>query len=438
MTFENDLIFSFAKIILITACTLAMMSSLTDFRYPIKKVCMFFGLYMLWVAVSTALILYWFGFQGIIRCFLFTISAPAIFLAYKMDRDAPAQSVFNYATQISLSLVLTMVTLLLNTVIGGGKRTDLLLRLLTYASIIFIEWRFLRPPFRRLAVLIQKGWGILSLIPVIFCLLLVLVGTIPEHYINNPINILYIFGIIITMLVVYFVVFQSLTQQYRLQIIVHDKDVLQVQISALSNQAATMMATEEKLRILRHDIRHFASVMEANLQSGSIEQAASTLSTFQSAILESSAKIYCTDYVINAMLVSYFDRAESGGIQTKVNFIAPPRNTLNSTAFAVMLANALENALISCEKGNSRQSITLKSRIFNGQYLMELSNTCDFPVSFDSEGLPISQNGNGHGIGTRSIVAYANEHNATVSFQFDGKRFILQMMLSLEDEKKDT
>lgn len=429
MIFEEDLLFSLIKVTFITLCTLGMMSSLTLFKYSVKKVFLIFGVYLLWVAVSSAVLLHWFGFDGILRIFLLTISAPAIILAYIMDKHSPAQSVFNYATQIDFSLVLIMLAVMLNTAVNGNKVTDLLIRGVIYSIVIFLEWRFLRRPFRRLADVIQKGWGVLSLIPVAFCLLLVLLATVPGHYFYNPVNILYILGVILSMLVVYFAVFQSLMRQYRLQMLTHDRDVLQIQIAAMNKQAEAVLSSEDRLHILRHDIRHFTTVMRANLQAGSIEQAVSALSAFESSITENSRKTYCGDYIINSILVTYFEKAERIGTEVKVNFTEPPADHIDSTAFAVMLANALENALHACEAGSGQQSISLKSRLFNGQYLMELANTCDYAVTFDGDRWPLSRKGPGHGIGTRSILAFAKEHNASVCFRMRDGVFVLQMML---------
>lgn len=433
MLMADDQFFSVAKIVLITSCTLGMMSTLTVFKFNMKKVFTILGFYMLWVGLSSWVILTSLPYNTGIRFFLFTISAPAIFLAYRMDKDSPTQSVFNYTTQINFSLLISVAALILNTALEGNQYTDLMIRVVLYSVIIFFEYRFLRKPFRRLAEVITSGWGILSLIPVFFCIMISLLGTFPVHYSRNPVNTLFIFGIAVTMLVVYVVVYQSLMRQYRLQLLMRDKDILQVQISAMNKQAEAVFAAEEKLRILRHDVRHFAGVMQSNLQNGSALQAAAVLSTFEAAIDATATKSYCNDYVLNSTLASCFERAEKAGILVNVQFCAPPQNKVNTTAFSVALSNALENALEACTHHNGSPSIELKSRIFHGQYLMELSNTCTHSVLFDDDGLPISEKGEGHGIGTRSILAFAEDHNATVHFQVENDRFLLQMMINLED-----
>lgn len=438
MLMADDRIFSLVKVVLITSCTLCMMSSLTVFKYSIKKVLRILGVYLLWVFASSGVILALLPYNTGIRIFLLTISAPAVFLAYRMDKDSPTQAVFNYTTQINFSLLLGVLALVINTAIKGNQYTDLIIRTLLYSLAIYMEFRFLRRPFRQLAEVITSGWGILSLIPVFFCMLIALLATVPVHFSENPVNVLYIFAIAVTMLVVYAVVYQSLMRQYHLQLLMRDKDILQVQISSMNKQAEAVLAAEEKLKIMRHDVRHFSELMSMSLQQGSAAQAEAVLCSFNATLKHTKTKCYCRDHVLNSMLVSYFEQAEKRDISVKVSFTPPSADRVDMTAFSVMLANALENALEACREENAGCSIVLKSRIFNGQYLLELSNTCEAAVLFDLDNVPISQKGVGHGIGTRSILAFAKQHDATINFETDGHRFVFQMMLSLDNGGKLT
>lgn len=427
MIFEDALGFWLVKSLIITAGTLGMMSSITVFRINVKKILLSFTVYLLWVTASTAVILHYFGFNGILRLFPLTISIPAFFVVYKMDICSPAQAVFNYASQIVLSLILTMTAVLINLAVHGGKNSELVIRLVIYAAVIFLEYRFLRRPFRRLTDIIQTGWGFLSLIPVSFSLFLILLGTIPVHYTSRPLNILYLIGAAAMMLLVYFVMFQNLSRQSHLYMADHGRELLKVQITAMNTQAAAIAETEKQLKILRHDARHLAEIMQAHLKKGSVEQASLVLSSFEAAFRSSTAPVYCEDYVINSILTFYLERAKKSGIEVRVSFTPPSAEKIDTITFSVMLANALENALDACSYEGTGRFISLKSRMFNGQYLMELINSRKAPILFDSDAVPLSQKGDGHGIGVRSILAFAKEHNAVVSFRMEDGCFVLQM-----------
>lgn len=429
--YENNVIVNIIRVILITSLTLGMMSSLTSFRYHTRKVLSLFGVYLVWIGVSTGLIIHFAGFFMFTRCMFFTISVPAIALAYAMDCNSPALSVFNYATQVMFSYILAMAALLINTAVHGRIVSYFLILIAAYALVIFLEYRYLRRPFLELTKAVQIGWGSLSLIPVFFSALLLFVANYPTYYTKEPARILYLMGILLLILVVYIFVYQSILRQYQFQMISHQRDILTLQISTMETQVRNMHATEEKLRILRHDIRHFSNIMNTCLQDGSVEEARQLLSELETTVGKIKVKTYCKDSIINAVLAFYLELAENEGIQVRTAFLAPPADKFRSPSFSVALANALENALNACKNESGTRIIKLKSRIFGGQYLMELSNTCSKTIVFDKDGLPISPKGENHGIGTRSILSFARQTNAMVNFLQENGFFTLQIILPL-------
>lgn len=424
---EHNMMINIIRVILITGFTLGMMSSLTAFKYHIKKVLILFGCYLIWTGISTGAIIYFAGFFAFTRCMFFMISVPAIALAYCMDCNSPAQSVFNYATQVLLSYILAMVILLINTVVHGNTGSYFLILCSAYTVVILLEYRYLRKPFLELTNAVQIGWGSLSLIPVLFTTLLLFIANFPTYYIKDSARILYILGTLVVILVVYVLVYQSILRQYRYQMLSHYKDILTLQISTMEKQASNMHAVEEKLNILRHDIRHFSNIMQTCLQNGSIEEANQLLYDLQASAGKIEIKTYCKDSIINSVVAFYLELAENEGIEVQTAFTAPPAGKFDSS-FSVALANALENALNACKNEAGQRIIKLKSRNLNGQYLLELSNTCRSTVLFDRDGTPISQKGAGHGIGTKSILYFARQTHSIVNFRHENECFTLQMI----------
>lgn len=425
---EHNTIIHIIRVILITSFTLGMMSSLTAFKYQTKKVLLLFGSYLVWIGVSTGVIIYFAGFLTFTRCMFFTISVPAVALAFYMDCNAPAQSVFNYTTQVLLSYILAMIILLINTAVHGNIGSYFLILCTAYTLVILLEFKYLRKPFLELTKAVQIGWGPLSLIPVSFSMLILFMANFPTYYAKDTFRILYILGSLIFVLVVYFTVYQSILRLYQYQMLSHHKDILTLQISAMEQQTRNIKTTEEKLKILRHDIRHFSNIMQVCLQNGSIEEANHLLSDLEAAVGKIEIKTYCNDSIINSVLAFYFELAERENIEIQSAFTTPPSDKLNSS-FSVILANALENALNACKEESGQRVIKLKSRTLNGQFLIELSNTCHKTVLFDKEGMPISQKGQGHGIGTKSILYFAKQTRSMVNFQQENGYFTLQIIV---------
>jgi len=85
------------------------------------------------------------------------------------------------------------------------------------------------------------------------------------------------------------------------------------------------------------------------------------------------------------------------------------------------------------ECGQSRDGepriIRLDGRKRGRQYFLEIANTYDGEVCFDSEtGLPASK-GNGHGIGSRSIAYFAEKNGATLQYHLEGRWFHLRLLM---------
>ena len=95
---------------------------------------------------------------------------------------------------------------------------------------------------------------------------------------------------------------------------------------------------------------------------------------------------------------------------------------------AVVLANALENAIHAnlALPGEQRQ---IRCRMVGTPSLMlELSNPCGTSVSFDNHGLPTAQSRN-HGIGVQSIAAFCQRHGAVYQFDLTDGVFRLRLVL---------
>lgn len=433
---ENDLIVHSVQILLITGFTLGMMATLNSFKFPVRKILAIFGIYLIWVFLSSWGIISLLGYFFFTKVMFFTISMPAFVLAYLMDCNSPAQAVFNYATQIGFSMIFAMTVLLINSAVHGSSYTYFLILTAVYCAVIYLEYRYLRKPFLDLTRSVHIGWGILSLIPICFCALILVIGNVPVYYTKDPLRVVYIYGLLLLVIVVYVVVYQSILRQYQLQLVSHEKELLMLQVSSMEKQTKNVLVSEERLKILRHDIRHFSIVMNSCLKDGSMEEARHLLSDLEDTLTRSETPHYCKNYIINSVLAYYLDSAREEGIQVNSVFTAPPKDAVDPVSFSVVLANALENALHACRNESGERLIRLKSRMNGNQYLMELANTCRKEIAFDEEGMPVSQKGAEHGIGTKSILSFARQTRSSVNFRQDDGMFILQMITNTAREKK--
>ncbi len=59
---------------------------------------------------------------------------------------------------------------------------------------------------------------------------------------------------------------------------------------------------------------------------------------------------------------------------------------------------------------------------------LEVINPCAGSVEFDNKGVPITHKA-GHGIGMRSIVAFAESNGYLLDFRYDQKKFAMRLVM---------
>ena len=95
---------------------------------------------------------------------------------------------------------------------------------------------------------------------------------------------------------------------------------------------------------------------------------------------------------------------------------------------AIAISNLFENAIHACEKvSESERFIDITAR-HKEQLLLEVVNSCDRKVELDEDGYPFSIE-EGHGIGTRSVLAFVKETDSAIQYIAGDKTFKVRMII---------
>lgn len=428
MLFEDNAVYVIIKILLVVVGTLGMMGSTTEFKHKPKQIVSVFSLYLLYVAASSAAIIALSDYTFFSRIFVFTISAPAIYLSFRLIGNQPSKIVFNYATQILLSLYITMSITLINTKIHGSEVTDFVIRLAAYCIIILVEYRFLRRPFIHIFYIIQKGWLILALIPCSLILLAVALASYPVHFTENPTGVIFIYLLGAVSIIIYFSIFQYLSMQYRFQTAKQNIELLEFQVENLKKKITQDTVATEQSRIDRHDIRHSFQIIAYLLENGNTSEALDYITKSINRFQAETSVSYCKDIVLNTTLSSYFAQAKKAGITLETHLSLSDTLPVDSGEFSIVIANALENAIKACCSFPKEERIITFRCIYKPKLMLEISNPCSDDVVFSQDGIPLSKEKE-HGIGTRSIMAFCKKHNAFCSFSEENGHFTLKVVL---------
>ena len=416
------------RTLLITIMTVGMMASLTEFRFGRRKLLLVLAVYGVWVAGSSLLLLELGGELLLLRLFYLTISLPSILLTYWAANDTPAQAVFIYSTQIMVSALSASILRWLTESLGLSWTVNVVLMVGVYLGIIGLEWRYLRKPFRMLIRVIPDHWGVLTIIPCVFCGYLILLSTWPGSYLENDAQRIYVYATIIPLVFVYIAVFKSLLAQYRTQMERQNAALLTVQIAALKEKLQKVKEAEESIRIQRHDLRHQLHMVTELVSRGDQAAALEFLDAAQARLDEQKKIRWCGPPVLDAVFAFYFDQAKAQSIPVQATIALPDTLPVDESELAIVLANALENAIHANQPLPQEQREIRCKMVGTPGIMLEITNPCAGEVSFDSNGLPVAQR-EGHGLGVQSISAFCKKYAAVCRFDLTDGWFRLRLVV---------
>ena len=208
----------------------------------------------------------------------------------------------------------------------------------------------------------------------------------------------------------------------------HNAALLTVQISALKEKLLRVKEVEEDIRIQRHDLRHQLQTVTELVARGDQESALAFLDTARKRMDERKEIRWCQMPVLDAVFSSYFDQAQRQDVRITAKISLPDKLTVDENELAVVLANALENALHANLKLPPAQRLICCRAVGTPSLMLELSNPCFEPVVFDDQGLPVAQS-QGHGLGVQSIAAFCKKYGAVCRFDLTAGTFRLQLVL---------
>lgn len=428
MIFDNNMAYQIYRILLSIFGTLGMIISITPMKKSHKRNLLILGGYVVYAVVFSCLSLRFLGFVTFLRSAVFTVSLPGVAAIYMAADTSIPRHIFKCLSQLLLSLYLIISMTLLNTLLGGSLLSSAILLFFAYTAMIFLEFFFLRTYFLDMIEIITKGWGILTLIPSSFLLFVMVLVLHPVHYTQNPsfVILFYMTGSVI--LIIYYAVFQYLRTQYQYQMDEQNREILEVQMQGIKKHAEDTKRNAEEVRRIWQDTHRMLSGIAALAREGNAEAILSFVAESSALSPLPAPAHYCSDPILNATLTAYLSRAENSGITIDLHLAIPEILPVDSAELSICFANALENAIKACEELPRNERKIILRCIHKPAFMFEIENPYKGRITFGRNGLPISTK-TGHGLGTRSIMAFCEKHNAFYDFSAEGGWFRVMITL---------
>jgi len=401
---------------------------LFESRYPKKKyLASLIPFLLIWFGVNLG-ILFAFGIEVQGTYSLLTASLPSLIYFWIVAKDRGGRFFFTFCMVDTVMIWVMLVTGLLDYFAGSEGIVNFVSRMIAFPIMIYLTMKVARKPYLRLLRTVSRGWWLFAAMTGLFYLTLTIAGGIPTNLRLRPEDMPVAIMILILLPLVYATIFRVLYQQQELFDAQERQRTLEVQSVMVEQRADEFRRMEDKVRIERHDLRHRFQAVYTMLQNSQTEEAMRYIAASQSILRESETERYCSNPVLDAILTAYFRRARELDIVVESQLAIPDELPVPAAELSMVFANALDNMIHAVQALPVEQRRISCKCVQSPRLLLEFRNPCGPEVVIGENGLP-SNHSAGHGIGTRSIAAFAEKHKAVCVFRVENNTFLLQIAL---------
>lgn len=282
-----------------------------------------------------------------------------------------------------------------------------------------------------------KESGYLSVLSLLLCVLILPVLILaPEYAPSNPIVLYLFFTLLVTIFVVYMLVFRMygltrekmLSQQETMQF-QHQNELSAEQYRRIHDQI-------EYNRKMRHDLIHHLLAIRSFLGEGKAERAEEYLNQYLKETENYTFLHFCGNPVVN-MLVSHYDAlSREQGIDFSVRVSIPDSLPIQDIDLSVLLGNLLDNAVRAAAHAPEENRFVRLNMICSGKMLaIAVDNGFDGNVRLEG-GRYLSTKPGHLGMGLKSLDDISKKYHGGVEFTHDGTEFHASVMAGLEETRE--
>lgn len=216
--------------------------------------------------------------------------------------------------------------------------------------------------------------------------------------------------------------------------------ILENQVRQMQKEIVEIQDIYTDMRGLRHDMRsHISniSLLVKNVAGSVNEELESYIGKMEETVSKLDFTYQTGNPITDIIIHQKGQEAEKKQIQFKVDFAYPPNLLIDIYDIAVILNNALENAIEACHKTAGNKLIKLHSYVKGSLFFIEVENDFTENIVIEKEsGLPVSSKESGklHGIGISNIQRCAKKYKGDIDIEIsdtDGrKKFSLTVMMN--------
>lgn len=194
----------------------------------------------------------------------------------------------------------------------------------------------------------------------------------------------------------------------------------------------------EKVRQFRHDFRHHIAAMEGLVYGGEyseLEKYMGQLSQKDKELNQERIR-YTGNFMVDSIIFGITREQKFEKVDFQFNGGLPSNLGVKDIDICGVLANALENAMEACLKGNDRKAVIMKAGCYENMISFQIKNTYDSSRYKALAGGEFysSKEGDGHGYGIQNMERVVKSYNGKMEYNVDPEWVTVDIFLQQKDE----
>ena len=401
-----------------------MFMLLFESRFSKKKTATITTLTIIPLILLNVLGIIFLGLEKGTQMMALTYIFPSFILFFWMSQHRGFRFVFTFCTVGTIVYEIIVLTGMLDHVLKMGNSLVMFFaRLLIFPLLEFLVIRFFRKSYHKFQNLVPRGWGILSLLSIIFYVLLFVASVYPTIIWSRPDDYPVMILICILMPIIYYSAFRVLTIQSQFHESANKAQILDLQVKLANERILSDAENENRLKTLRHDLRHHMLLLNDYIKNGETEDALEHIGSITKYVDSTIPKQFCLNGVVNVILSHYANIAALKDINFICEVSLSRQLPMSDIDLVIILSNVLENAVNALEICDTKR-IEIKGFESDGKFFFEVKNPFCGEIEFEND-LPVSRREN-HGYGTKSIAAIVEKHEGIYSFTVEDDIFVFR------------
>lgn len=414
-----------------TTANVLLMMTLLQPKYS-KKITLLTMLGILSADLGTAVYCYLSGNLTLLSKLDIVLFAVLCFAVRPLFKDTFMQWLFSYLTVQNISDIVIILSFDGSRHLPYPVYANSLLRAILFGAFLLVLSRYVRPLYRQAVEHWTAYFAVALGLYITFNYYVLSADDIIVMLTEQAVPLLLVIFIGLASYGSIFLSLKNLQREFQVreenQNMQAEREYLQLAAGNMSGRLKLMDEAAAQNSRAAHDRRHFNNVLLELLEQGKTGEAAALLQS-QNQTAPKISRIYCENPAVNAAVCHYAGLAEQAGIPAEIVLDIPCGLTADALELSMVVSNLMENAIQACERLPENRAPYLRFTCRSvGRLLLELENPCAEGSALDESGCPVA-GGEGHGVGSRSVIAFAKKYDGELLYKIENDVFRVRLLV---------